>query len=87
MLSRKVVERQQRLAILGQAGARLLIFCPILGNETIERLLGAGPAFGMVDLVQITLSLLLHRLGQIVQDVRGLVHPSTMQSLTVAAWW
>ena len=60
MLGMDVVKGQQRLAILGQAGARLLVFRPVLGKEAIKGLLGAGTALGMIDLMQIALGLLLH---------------------------
>ncbi len=41
VLGREVVERQQRFAILGQAGARLLVLRPVLGQEAVESSVGA----------------------------------------------
>ena len=41
MLGGEVVESEQGIAILDQAGARFLIFRPILGEETVEGLVGA----------------------------------------------
>ncbi len=44
VLGRKVVERQQRLAVLGQTVGSLIIFGAIFGQEAVERLLCLGRA-------------------------------------------
>jgi hypothetical protein len=48
-LPRRVVERQQHLAILGQAIGCLVVLCLILGEEAAEGLFGAGAALGHPD--------------------------------------
>ena len=42
MLGGEVVEREQGLAILGQAACRLVVLGLVLGEETIERRLSIG---------------------------------------------
>ena len=55
MLGGKGVEREQGLAILGQAVGGLLVLGLVLGEKTIERRVGVGPARGLVDCVEIGL--------------------------------
>src|ERR1700687_2800090 len=76
VLSREVVEGKQRVAILDQALDSLVVFDAPSFDEGVERgeciLLGLGHP----DLLERTLGLRLLALGQLVQDIGGLVHPT-----------
>jgi hypothetical protein len=63
MLGREVVEGEQRLAVLDQAGDGLVVFRLVLGQKAIERGLGVGPALGLVDGVEVGLGFLVSRFG------------------------
>src|SRR5258707_8341300 len=75
VLSREVVEGKQRVAILDQALDSLVVFDAPSFDEGVERgeciLLGLGHP----NLLERTLGLRLLALGQLVQDIGGLVHP------------
>ena len=47
VLGRKVVERQQRLAILGQTIGGLIVLRPVFGQEAVERLFGFSTREGL----------------------------------------
>src|SRR3984893_12296808 len=76
VLSREVVEGKQRVAILDQALDSLVVFDAPGFDEGVERgeriLLGRGHP----DLLERTLGLRLLALGQLVQDIGGLGHPT-----------
>src|ERR1700719_3932734 len=78
VLSREVVEGKQRVAILDQALDSLVVFDAPGFDEGVERgeciLLGLGHP----DLLERTLGLRLLALGQLVQDIGGLVHPTAL---------
>ena len=78
MLGGKVVERQQRFAILGQACSRLFVFDGVGLDEGVEGVVCVAPGLGHPDVLESTLCLRLLALGQLVQDVRGLVHPTAL---------
>src|ERR1700704_5568920 len=78
VLSREVVEGKQRVAILDQALDSLVVFDAPSFDEGVERgeriLLGLGRP----DLLERTLGLRLLALGQLVQDIGGLAHPTAL---------
>src|SRR6202023_321701 len=78
VLSREVVEGKQRVAILDQALDSRVVFDAPGFDEGVERgeciLLGLGHP----DLLECTLGLRLLALGQLVQDIGGLVHPTAL---------
>src|ERR1700730_668362 len=78
VLSREVVEGKQRVAILDQALDSLVVFDAPGFDEGVERgeciLLGLGHP----NLLERTLGLRLLALGQLVQDIGGLVHPTAL---------
>src|SRR5258705_12494541 len=78
VLSREVVEGKQRVAILDQALDSLVVFDAPSFDEGVERgeciLLGLGHP----NLLERTLGLRLLALGQLVQDIGGLVHPKAL---------
>src|ERR1700681_5018566 len=78
VLSREVVEGKQHVAILDQALDSLVVFDAPSFDEGVERgeclLLGLGHP----NLLERTLGLRLLALGQLVQDIGGLVHPTAL---------
>src|SRR3981081_3412246 len=78
VLSREVVEGKQRVAILDQALDSLVVFDAPSFDEGVERgeciLLGLGHP----NLLERTLGLRLLALGQLVQDIGGLVPPTAL---------
>src|ERR1700704_5953669 len=78
VLSREVVEGKQRVAILDQALDSLVVFDAPGLDEGVERgeriLLGLGHP----DLLERPLGLRLLALGQLVQDIGGLVYPTAL---------
>src|SRR5439155_16307780 len=78
VLSWKVVESKQHLAILDQAGHGFVVLGPILGDEAVEGGLGCLAVLSFVDGVQILLGLTLQGWRQLVQHVGGLVHPAPL---------
>src|SRR3954465_11544738 len=78
VLSWKVVESKQHLAILDQAGHGFVVLGPILGDEAVEGVLGCLAVLSFVDGVQILLGLALQGWRQLVQHVGGLVHPAPL---------
>src|SRR5947209_5503367 len=78
VLSWKVVESKQHLAILGQAGHGFVVLGPILGDEAVEGVLGCLAVLSFVDGVQILLGLALQGWRQLVQHVGDLVHPAPL---------
>src|ERR1700732_2386316 len=78
VLSRKVVESKQRVAILDQALDSLVVFDAPGFDEGVECGECILPGLGHPDLLERTLGLRLLALGQLVQDIGGLVHPTAL---------
>ena len=70
----EVVERQQPVAVLDQAGDRPLVFGSILRGKGRNRRFGRGTIRRCPDLAQIGLDRGLHGLGHLVEHVGRLVH-------------
>ena len=83
VLGGEVVERQQDVAVPGQAGRGLVVLRPVGFQEEVEGALGILPGFGHPDVLQAPLGFLLQTLGQLVQDVARLVNPA---ALLAGAW-
>ena len=73
VLGREVVERQQRVAVLDEAGDRLVILGAILVGERGHRGLGRGAIGRRPDLAQVGFGRGLDGLGHLVHDVDGFV--------------
>src|SRR5674476_661780 len=78
MLGREVEEGQQRFAVLRQAVDRLVMFRLVFLGEDIDRYLGQSAARRQVNFAQILLHVRLHRQRDLVQHVRGLMHPAAL---------
>src|SRR5207342_3812627 len=78
VLGREVVEREQRIAVLGQAIARSLVFDLVGFDKGFQGRNGILLGLGHPDLLQRTLGLGVQALRQLVQDVGGLVHPAAL---------
>ena len=78
VLGREVVEGQQGVAVLCQAGDGLGVFCVVLGGESIHRPLGLGAAIRHPDIMQGSFGGRLSRLRQLVQDIGCLVDPTAL---------
>ncbi len=75
VLGREVVEGQQRVAILGQAFHRLVVFDAPGLDEGVERCERILLGLGHPDLLERLLGFRVQALRQLVQDVGGLVYP------------
>lgn len=71
---RKIVERQQPLAVLGQAIGRLGIFALVRHHKQVKGHLGLGTIRHLPDGLEPLLSLGLHALRQFVQNIGRFVH-------------
>src|ERR1700730_17581124 len=80
VLGREVIEGKQRVAILGQALGRLVVFAAPGFDEGLERYEGVLPGLGHPDLLERPLGLRLQTLRQLVEDIGGLVHPAALAS-------
>ena len=78
MLGGKVVERQHRLAVLDQACGRLVVLDGAGLDEGVEGAVCVVPGLGHPDLLESTLCLRVLALGQLVEHVGGLVHPTAL---------
>src|ERR1035437_2047196 len=78
MLGREVEEGQQCFTILRQAVNRLVMFRLVFLGEDIDRYLGQSAARRQVNFAQILLHVRLHRQRDLVQHVRGLMHPAAL---------
>src|ERR1035437_550686 len=78
MLGREVEEGQQYFTILRQAVNRLVMFRLVFLGEDIDRYLGQSAARRQVNFAQILLHVRLHRQRDLVQHVRGLMHPAAL---------
>src|SRR5215468_10377477 len=74
----EVVERQQRIAVLGQAINRSLVFDLVGFDKGVECRKGILLGLGHPDLLQCALGLAVQALWHLVQDVGGLVHPAAL---------
>ena len=79
MLGWKVVEGEQWDAIFAEALDSLLVLEAVALDEAIECSLGVLPGLRHPDVLQRTLGLCLQALGQLVQDIRRLVHPAALR--------
>ena len=75
---RKVVEGEQRVPVLLQAFDSLLAFDGIGLAEGVERRLGVLARSSHPDVLQHALGLGLLALGQLVENVGGLMHPASL---------
>ena len=78
MFGREVVEGEQRVPVLLEAFGGLLVFDGIGLVEGVERRLGVLPRFGHPDVLQHALGPGLLALGQLVENVGGLMHPTSL---------
>src|ERR687893_252175 len=78
VLGWEVVEGQQRVAVLEQAGDRLLVLGRVLLGEGGDRRLSSGAVGRLPDLAQVLLRRGLDGFWQLVQDIDRLVHPAPM---------
>ena len=78
MLGGEVVEREQRLTVLHQARDRLVVLDPVGLRKGVEGDQRLRFGLGHPDVLQRALGLPLQALGQLVQDVDGLVHPTAL---------
>src|SRR5918998_6963925 len=78
VLGWEVVEGQQRVAVLEQAGDRLLVLGRVLLGEGGDRRLGSGTVGSLPNLAQILLRRGLDGLRQLVHDIDRLVHPAAL---------
>src|SRR5918998_3281284 len=76
VLGWEVVEGEQRVAVLEQAGDRLLVLGRVLLGEGGDRRLGGGAVRRLPDLAQVPLRRRLDGFRQLVQDIGGLMHPA-----------
>ena len=76
---RKIVKRQQGVAILGQTHRRLRILRFVSRDELVKGRLGILARGRLPDLMQSLLCLRLHRLGHRVQHVSRLMYPATLR--------
>src|SRR5258705_8838835 len=82
VLSREVVEGKQRVAILDQALDSLVVFDAASFDEGVERGERIVLGLGHPNLLERTLGLRLLALGEVVQDIVGLMHPTTLAAFT-----
>jgi len=80
MLGGKVVEGEQRVTIFGKAFGRLLVLETVGLDEDVESGFGGAPGLCHPDIVQRALGLGVQAVGQFVEHVGGLVHPTTLHS-------
>src|SRR5438128_11205220 len=78
MLSREVIERQQRLPVLRQAIYRLVVLDGVSLDKGVESGVGVLLRLGHPDVLQSALSLRLLALWQPIEHVRRLVHPAAL---------
>jgi hypothetical protein len=80
MLGREIIESKQRLFVLCQALNCLRVFRLIALHEVLECLERLVLGGRHPDGVQIRLRLALQMLGQIVQHIAGLMHPTPLMT-------
>jgi hypothetical protein len=80
MLGGKVVEGEQRVTIFGKALGCFFAFAAVGLDEDVESGFGGAPCLRHPDVVQRTLNLAVQAVGQLVEHVGGLVHPTTLRS-------
>src|SRR5512132_1030410 len=83
VLGGKIEEGEQGLAILRQAGDRLVVLGAVFVGEPVDRGLGRGACWRAVDLAEVRLHVDLDRESDLVQHVGGLVKPT---ALVPGAW-
>jgi hypothetical protein len=80
VLGGEVVEGEERVAVFRQALGGLLILDTVGFDECIECGLGGLPGLRHPDVLQCALGFCLQALWQLVQDIRGFVHPAALRS-------
>ena len=80
MLGGEVVENKERVAVFRQALDGLLMLDAIGFDERIERSLGGLSGIRHPDVLQCAFGLGLQAVWQLVQDIRGFVHPAALRS-------
>jgi hypothetical protein len=75
---REVVERQQRIAVLGQAIGSSLVFDLVGFDKGFQCRNGILLGLGHPDLLQRALGLGVQALRHLVQDIGGFVHPAAL---------
>src|SRR3954447_16253564 len=78
VLDWEVEEGEQRFPILRQAGDRLVVLGAVFVGEHVDRRLGRCAGRRAVNLAKVGLHVDLNREGDLVQDVGGLVNPTTL---------
>src|SRR5512133_3349922 len=69
---------EERLAILRQAGDRLVVLGAVFVGEPVDRGLGRRACWRAVDLAEVRLHVDLNRESDLVQHVGGLVNPTAL---------
>jgi len=78
VLGGKIEEGEQGLAILGQAGDRLVVLGAVFVGEPVDRRLGRRTCRRAVDLTKVGLHVDLDRESDLVQDIGSLVDPTPL---------
>ena len=80
VLGWKVIEGQQDLSVFGQTLGRFWILSLIGFNKPVKGLIGIGFGLGSIDLPQGSFGLRLKLLGKFVEDIGGLMDPTSLRS-------
>src|SRR5512147_1610347 len=83
VLGGKIEEGKQGLAILCQAGDRLVVLGAVFVGEPVDRCLGRRACWRAADLAEVRLHVDLDRESDLVQHVGGFVNPT---ALVPGAW-
>src|SRR6516164_11486971 len=78
MLGRKVEEGEQGLAVLRQAGHRLVVLGTVFVGEGVDSRFSFRAGWRAVDLAQVGLHVDLDRESDLVQHVHRFVHPAAL---------
>ena len=78
VLGREVVDGEQHVAVLGQAGHRFVVLGARGLEEEVEGLLGHRAGLGHPDVLSVLLGAWLDGLRELVEHVGGLVHPTAL---------
>src|ERR1700751_640829 len=80
VLGGEVEEGEQRFAVLGKTGDRLVVLGVVFVSEHVDRSLGRRAGWRAVNLAKVDLHVDLDREGDLVQYVGGLVNPTPLVS-------
>ena len=78
MLSRKIIEGQEHVAIFGQLANSLVVFHAVGCDKEIEGNLCVRACFSLPDVVQMAFGFGLDRLRHRVEHIAGFVEPATL---------